>query len=348
VNSAQKQNIMKEGSAVLKACSGRISKELAVFYNPLMELNRTISVLLLKSLNRKKMQIAEPMAGTGIRCIRFLLELDKSIIDGVHINDASLDAVKSIRANLKLNKIKNNFKIYSNDASIFLLNSKGFDYIDIDPFGTPTPFIDAAMKRLARNGVLAVTATDTAALSGTSPKACLRKYWALPKKDSIMHETGLRILIRRIQLIGASYSKALTPVFSYAKDHYMRAFFLCEKSKEKCDEIIKQHKIINGAGPVWAGRLWCTELVKKMAQLCKDEKTKKFLATIYEESKISAMGFYDIPQMCKKEKIEVPGFDYLFERIRKSGYAASRTHFEPMGIKSRISEEKLVKILRPD
>ncbi|MCU0373510.1 MAG: ATP-binding protein, partial [Ignavibacteria bacterium] len=44
----------------------------------------------------------------------------------------------------------------------------GFDYIDIDPFGSPCPFLDAAIKRLSRGGILAVTATDTSALAGKS------------------------------------------------------------------------------------------------------------------------------------------------------------------------------------
>ena len=43
-----------------------------------------------------------------------------------------------------------------------ILHSKGFDYIDLDPFGSPNIFLDSAVKRLGRNGILAVTATDTA------------------------------------------------------------------------------------------------------------------------------------------------------------------------------------------
>ena len=37
-----------------------------------------------------------------------------------------------------------------------------FDYIDIDPFGSPNPFLAAAIGRITRNGIVAVTATDTA------------------------------------------------------------------------------------------------------------------------------------------------------------------------------------------
>ena len=59
-----------------------------------------------------------------------------------------------------------------------------------------------------------------------------------------MHETGIRILIRKVQLIGAQFEKALTPIFSFYADHYYRVFFKCEKGKKKADEIVKQHQIM--------------------------------------------------------------------------------------------------------
>src|SRR3989344_2036986 len=179
------KTIIEEGLAKINIENKKIvSKNMEVFYNPIMSLNRDISVLLLNSLDKKNMQIADPLAASGIRGIRFLKELNKNKIRKIYINDIDKNAVKSIKENLKLT---------------------GFDYIDIDPFGTPNPFLDAACKRLAREGIMAVTATDTSALAGTYPQACIRKYWAVPKKDAIMHETGLRILIRKIQLVGAQY-----------------------------------------------------------------------------------------------------------------------------------------------
>lgn len=325
---------IQEGKAVIDVYSGKVSKELPVFYNPLMKLNRDISVLLIKSLERK-LQIADPLAGSGVRGIRFMLEAK---IKDVVFNDASKEAVKLIKKNLKLNKLK--AEVHNKDANLFLLESKGFDYIDIDPFGSPVNFLDCAVKRIARKGILAVTATDTAALSGTCPKACIRKYWAVPKRDEAMHERGLRILIRRVQLSGASHSKALTPILSYSKDHYMRAFFMCEKSKEKCDIIMKN------AFDIWNGQLWDEKIVKKMIEICDDEQVKKFLTIIYEESKINSLFFYNIHKICKKEKVEVPSFSELFEKIRKKGFKCSRTHFDSAGIRSDINYDELVRLIK--
>ena len=231
-------NIVNEGSAKIKIESARIvSKEMNVFYNPVMSLNRDISVLLLNSLDKKGMQLADPLAASGVRSIRFLLELNKNNIKKIFINDNSLESINSIKNNLKLNKIKYKknpeISLTNQDANMFLLNSSGFDYIDIDPFGTPNPFLDSACKRISREGILAVTATDTSALCGTFPKACMRKYWAVPDKSSAMHEIGLRILIRKIQLAAAQYDKALVPIFSYSKEHYMRVFLKNDKGKSK-------------------------------------------------------------------------------------------------------------------
>ncbi len=335
----------------------KISKGMGVFYNPVMSLNRDISVLLLNSINKNNLQIADPLAASGVRSIRFLKELNKNKIKKIYINDNNKGAVKSIKYNLALNKIQyknNKIKLSNNDANLFLLKSTGFDYIDIDPFGTPNPFIDAACKRLARDGVLAVTATDTSALSGTFSKACLRKYWAFPKKDAMMHETGLRILIRKIQLIAAQYDKALIPIFSYAKEHYMRVFLKNEKGKNKVDEILKLHDYFNNAGPLWLGNLWdenlCDKIFKNMLKnetFNKNKELIRFLKIIKEESKINVVGFYDLHDICDKNKItNMLKKEFITNKIKKMGYKVSETHLKGEGIRSEIPYPKLINLMK--
>jgi len=366
---------IKESSAVIRIpVENKISKKLPVFYNPVMKLNRDISILLLNSINKKDLRIALPLAGTGVRGIRFLLELKKNKLKQISFNDLNKRAVRLIKENLRLNKISNKkiviktkkttkrtnkINISNKDANQFLLDTCGFDYIDIDPFGCPNDFLDSTVKRLSRDSILAVTATDTSALCGTYPKACLRKYWASPLKNELMHEIGLRILIRKAQLIGAQYEKALIPLFSYSHRHYMRAFFICRKSKKDVDEIIKQHAHFQNAGPLWVGPLWNKALVNRMCKLIKSKKTDKtkeketnkelikFLSTIKQESKINVVGFYNIHKIVKKYKIKnIPKKQELIKKIKSKGHMASDTHFNPVGIKSNISLKGLLKILR--
>ena len=351
--------ITNESSAKLKIPKAKkISKGMEVFYNPVMSLNRDISVLLLNSMNKKNMQIADPLAATGVRSIRFLKELNRNKIKKIYINDHDKKAIKLIKQNLKLNKIKykNNNKIIieNEDANLFLLNSTGFDYIDLDPWGTPNPFLDAACKRIARDGILAVTATDTSALCGTFPKACLRKYWAMPRKDAIMHETGLRILIRKIQLVASQYEKALLPIFSYSKEHYMRVFLRNIKRKNIVDKILKQHSYFDDAGPMWTGELWNKNLANKIYNNAikniifnKNKELIKFLKIIKEESKINVAGFYDLHDIYRKNKIKyLQKKENIINKTKKIGYKASETHFKGEGIRSNIPTNKLIRILK--
>jgi tRNA (guanine26-N2/guanine27-N2)-dimethyltransferase len=335
-----------EGKALIFAPKEKkVSKKLPVFYNPAMRLNRDISVLLLNSIKNKCMQIALPLAGTGVRGIRLILELGKGKMKSISINDYSEKAVVVINRNLALNKIKKSKKIAvtSKDANVFLLESTGFDYIDIDPFGTPNYFLDSAIKRIARKGILAVTATDTSALAGSFPAACKRKYWASPLRTHLKHEAGLRILIRKVQLIAAQFEKALTPVYSYSDQHYMRVFFSCEKGRHKSDKIIEQHGNLGDAGPMWLGRLWD----KKLAAGIAAKSSEKILKTIAKESKIDSVGFYEVHNLCKKNKISnIPKASAIIAAIRKKGFRASQTHFSPTGIRSDIPEKTLVNIIK--
>ena len=382
--------IINEGKVIIRIKKAdKISKEMDVFYNPVMKLNRDISVLLLNSIDAKNTQIALPLAGSGIRGIRFLKELKKNKIKSISFNDYNIKAVNSIKNSLKLNNIKNKkIIIYNNDANLFLLNSSGFDYIDIDPFGTSNFYLDSAIKRISRNGILAVTNTDTAALTGTYPKACVRKYWSTPKRDYMMHETGLRILIRKIQLVGMQYEKALFPIFSYFKDHYFRIFFECVKGKKLCDEIALEHGMFNDVGPLWMGNLWEGKLVNRMyssllknsignkslkINSIKNEKSiiiennnlmnkinkgiinnnqnynelLRFLKIIKEEPKINAVGFYDVHDIAKKNKLKtIIRKEELIKKIKKCGYKAADTHFLGTGIRTNIDYKGFLELLK--
>ena len=346
--------MVTEESAEIDVPSGKISKQLGVFYNPVMKLNRDVSVLLLDSVPDKDMQIALPLAGSGVRGIRFFKELKKGKIKSIAFNDYKTS--ESIKKNLEMNRVKG--EVFGKDANMFLLESRGFDYIDIDPFGSPNPFLDSAIVRLARNGILAVTATDTAALAGSSPLACRRKYWAKPLRNGFMHETAIRILIRKVQLVGAEHEKSLRPIFSYSKDHYYRVFLRAEKGRKKADELLKEHayllwnrktqerkvsehnclKGFDYAGPMWVGGLWDKKLVKAMLKNSDKDNKKLFglVSLISEESEIDAVGFYDLHRLSQAKKKPIPKVEDV---VRKG---VSRTHFLGWGVRTRNSINKIM------
>ncbi|MBD3361407.1 tRNA (guanine(10)-N(2))-dimethyltransferase [Candidatus Woesearchaeota archaeon] len=357
---------LNEADAVFYAGTGSISKELKVFYNPVMKLNRDISILLLNSIDKSNMQIADILAGSGIRTIRFAQELKKSKIRSIDANDISKTAASLIKKNVRLNNV-GKITVHNKDANQFLLESNGFDYIDVDPFGSPNPFINSAVVRLARDGILAVTATDTSALAGSHENACKRKYWAKPLKNELMHEIGIRILIRKVQLIGAQFEKALIPVFSHASGHYYRVYFSCKKQKTKVDKLQKEHlfllycsrclsikkshhnldtcckKKMIWAGPLWTGKLWDAKLVGKMFKNAKIANTELFnlLSIINKEVKINTLGFVDLHRLAKIRKKPVPKYDLLLKKIKKKGFKAAVTHFDITAIRTNIPIQKI-------
>ncbi|MAG39319.1 hypothetical protein CMO90_04505 [Candidatus Woesearchaeota archaeon] len=344
---SENNELIQEGKAKIRVSGEKkVSKKLPVFYNSVMKLNRDISILLLNCVKDKDLRVALPLAGSGIRGLRFLLELKKNKIKTLYINDYKEEFFSVIKTNFLLNNLPVSEIILSNeDANIFLLNNCGFDYIDIDPFGTPNPFLNSTIRRVSRKGIIAITATDTSSLCGTYENACKRKYWAVPLRNELKHEIGLRILIRKVQLIGSQFDKALTPIFSYSKDHYFRVFFKCRKSKSEVDRVLKKHAFFFEAGPVWIGQLWDESLVEEMYEQS-DIGLKKFLSIIKNESNIKTVGFHDIHKICEELKVEVPKFDFLSEKIKKAGFNVSRTHFSGVGLRSDISKEKLIRIIK--
>lgn len=325
--------LIHEGKAVLEVAVPKVvSRQMPAFYNPKMARNRDLLIALLSAWPHAKMQVADALAGTGVRGLRCLLELPRAKIASVAFNDASPRAVALLRRNLARNGLAESERatVANEDATLFLLRSRGFDVIDLDPFGSPTPFLDAAVRRLSRRGLLAVTATDTAALAGTSPNVCLRRYWAKPLHNELMHEVGLRILIRRIQLVGAAYDRALLPVLSYAHEHYYRAVFAATKRKEAADAILAQHAYYRDAGPLWTGPLGDAALIGKME--C--DAHAGFLHVLRDEAAHTYFGFFDLHLVAKRLKRSAPPREPVIEALRRKGFGAHATHFSGHAVKT--------------
>src|SRR3989338_7222831 len=107
-----KNTLHKEGKATFYAGTGKITADMPVFYNPIMKLNRDISIAITKHLGVK--EGADILAGSGIRSIRLLLE---GGLEQVHSNDASSEAVKAIKKNAKLNKVTKKITITQQSAT---------------------------------------------------------------------------------------------------------------------------------------------------------------------------------------------------------------------------------------
>ena len=124
----------------------------------------------------------------------------------VTINDRDETTIPVIQRNADRNGA--NIEIANRDINA-LLSERSFDAVDLDPFGSPATFIDAAIKGCRR--FLLVTATDTAPLCGAHLKAGIRRYDALPKNTEYHSEVGLRILLGFVVRETVKYDRGYRP-----------------------------------------------------------------------------------------------------------------------------------------
>ena len=82
-----------------------------------------------------------------------------------------------------------------------------FDVIDLDPYGSPTAFLDGAVQSLKSGGLLCVTCTDTAVLCGNASETCYTKYGAISLKSKACHEMALRIVLQCIESHANRYGR---------------------------------------------------------------------------------------------------------------------------------------------
>jgi tRNA (guanine26-N2/guanine27-N2)-dimethyltransferase len=352
-----------EGLAVLDEHLADIpSKKMPVFYNPRMVPNRDFFLWVLASWTPVR-DFGIAFAGSGVLGVRSLLELPVAP-ERVHLNDLSSSALDLARSNVLKNGLpEERFAFTHLEASRFLMDSDGFDALDLDPFGTPIHSLKAAVQSLREGALLGVNALDTAALYGTYPKVCQRRYWALSAKCDSSKEFSARILIRRVQLEAASFDKAVFPVLSIVKDHYVRVFFRAEKGVPSSDKMLSEHGFVYyglksgrielepfdssvALGPMWLGGLFDSELLKRMRMVA--EKGASFCSKgsvsvvdrWIEDSSVGSVGYYDVHRLASRR----------FARVRPMGeivrlVGGARSSFEHKGFKTLLGFEELVRRL---
>ncbi len=352
-----------------------------VFYNPMMIVNRDFSVAIinaLTTLNNKRMRILDLMAASGVRALRF----SKScVFEELVVNDVSKECVGVIKRNFKLNKIKNKrIKFCNESANNLLLRSSTFDYIQVDPFENIHKFLDLSLRKLKNNGILALTTTDTASLSGTYPKTCLRRYSSLPFKYDFKHEFGIRILVKDLQRLTSKQDSFLEPLLCYHYKHHYGLFLRKVHSKRRANESFKNHKyliyckkclnaritnsIFNSEkcpvcgskldffGRFYTGSLWDRRVLSLMLENFKSKEAEfsresfKLLSLIYEESSVETPYTINTHLIAKKYSLKPCSVNLLVESLKKDGFKASRTHFNNYSIRTNASIVDIVRIMK--
>ena len=327
-----------------------------IFFNRRMELNRDATILLMSIL--RPSDYLDAMGASGVRGLRVANECKIPVT----INDRDPHGVDLIthnacRANLHV-------EIVQRDASA-LLSERSFDAVDLDPFGTPAIFVDAAVRGTRR--FMFITATDTAPLCGAHLKAGKRRYFAQPMNTEYHGEVGLRILLGFVVRETVKYDRGVEPVFCFAREHFIRLHLRLLRGANAADNTMKrigyilqcktcQYRIeqhgmfpesvscphckekLYQIGPLWLGSIQHEETLVQMQEQMEmmELGTKKELIKLIDlcRKELPTSSFYDYHRLTKITGCSPPDINSVIGRIISSGYPATRTHFSGYGIKT--------------
>jgi tRNA (guanine26-N2/guanine27-N2)-dimethyltransferase len=364
----EQTDVIKEGTTELLVYKKKLSskgpsaRRQMPFYNPSMELNRDISLLVNQwflNASKKQVHIVDGLAASGIRGIRFAHELTGDF--EVTVNDWNDESFSLIQQNITKNSLQN-VTVYQRDLNT-LLSERRFDSIDIDPFGSPVYFLDAAVRSVYNKGIIACTGTDTAALCGVFPQVCHRRYSAWPLHGPCMHEIGLRILLGCLCREAAKYDRGIEPLLCYATDHYFRIYVQIKNGKTEANRSIAQYLSLPSndiplsgekmtlVGPLWLGKLQKKTLFQEMRALLPTKTLntaphlKKLLILLEEEADADPF-FYTTNDLSSLLKQSPPSLSSLFEHLSNKGYNVTRTHFTPTGFKTDAPLEIITEVFK--
>ncbi|GAA5941309.1 tRNA (guanine26-N2)-dimethyltransferase [Sporobolomyces koalae] len=208
-----------------------------------------------------KFTLLEALSATGLRAIRYAKEIP--LLKYVVANDLSASAVEDIRRNIDYNglspkglkslpgaeeveekDIKPNgiwsraqvdeatlgkVRVNEGDACVYMYQHRGeeqrFDCVDLDPYGSAVPFLDAAMNAIADGGLMCVTCTDMGVLAGHNyPEKAFTHYGGICVNAEYSHEVALRLVLNALATTAARYGRYIEPQLSLSIDFYVRVF----------------------------------------------------------------------------------------------------------------------------
>ena len=357
-----------------------------VFYNPAMVFNRDLMVALLNIYSKSVSRIStasDPMTATGVRGIRVALEVEG--VSEIFLNDIDPLACRVARLNVVINSLARVSRIYCEDSNqhVISLSKSGIhvDFLDIDPYGSPAPFIESAVRLPKIGGLLAMTATDLGPLTGRYPAKVYRRYHAIMARDlDFGKEAGLRILIAHSIIKASERDIALKPVIAYYADHYYRAYFSIDRGASKADALLKglgyitvckgcgYRSVITETedlrcpvcglkmttlGPLWLGSLANREILASLSRtgdefpwLQTRERISSLAKTLLAEDDIDRPYYYRVDSIARTVKSNMPPINELIECLRSMGYRVSRTHFDRIGVRTDADFKDIASCIR--
>ena len=366
-----------EGTTKIRVPSDSISEKVPpkepAFFNPKASLNRDFSIIAYSSFwkNFQYPKIfLDGLSGIGARSLRVANEIDG--VDKVIANDVNPKALDLAKESSEINSLKN-FEISENETCrFFSLHSKKNNrgsIVDIDPFGSPSKYIDCGVRATMHGGLLSVTATDLQVLHGLFNNAAKRRYYGVPIKTKFSNEIAIRLIIGCIYLISSRLDITIQPKFVNNDMHYYRVYLKILNKPEQGDRmgfiiyckqcgmrktvknIVNECELCKGkieaAGPLWIDKMFDKNFVAIMKdEVEKNTVNKKcdvVLEKCYEESDLQPT-YYTLDEIASRMKSAPLKLDSAVKKLKDSGFSASRTSLNPTGFRTNCQINDILKI----
>ena len=345
------------------------------FFNPRAKLSRDFSIVaystFLQNFKGPK-TFLDCLSGIGARSIRVANEL--KIIEKVFINDVNPSALELAKNSVRLNNI-DKCEFSENEACRFLsLHSKRESrgaIVDIDPFGSPSRYLDCGIRAISHGGLLSVTATDLPVLHGLYNDACKRRYYGVPVRTEYGNEIALRLILGCIHLVAGRLDVKIVPLFVQNNMHYYRVYVKILVKTDPEDNIgyilhckacghrkVQKEKstsceICNAktepAGPLWIGEMYDKTFVDAMlseqTKFTVDKSCEKTLLKCQKEVCMPP-SFFMLDEIARKMRNAPKSLEKTIENLQKSGFNASPTSLNPSGFKTNARIDEIMQILK--
>ena len=327
------------------------------FYNPHMRVNRDLTVLLWSATLPRGAKVLDGLAATGVLGIRGALESGLEL--AVTWNDKNPNARDLILENAARNDVAG--EVLQEDLRVVLAKRR-WDCVDIDPFGTPVPFVDAAIQQAWKGAVIGITATDTAPLAGTYPGVCLRRYGARSLPNPCTAETALRIFLGYLARIAASHDRGVHPLLAFAAEHFVKAIVAVDARPSSAEASLAHLGYVRfegarftastsppnspHAGPLWLGPLSDSAVIASMAEgVDTSFEAARLLRLLLDEAGLPPF-FYENHSLAQTLGLDPVPVASWVDALRLEGFRAARPHVTANAVKTDAPWEVVDQVYR--
>ena len=345
------------------------------FFNPRASLSRDLSIIVYstfwKNFEFPKIFL-DGLTGLGARALRVANEIKYT--EKVIANDVNAEALQIALESAKINNLRN-FEINEDETCRFFSShsrkNTRASIVDIDPFGSPSRYIDCGIRATMHGGVLALTATDLQVLHGLFNKAAKRRYHGTPIKTEFSNEIAIRLIIGCVNFVAGRLDISFDPLFVDHDMHYYRVYLrilnrpekeerigyiiFCPNCKDRHSEQTKETECrkcgekTEIAGPLWIGKLFEKEFVSSMKNVLLEHQVHKKCEKIIERAELEAdlpATYYTLDEIASKMNSAPLKLNTAIEKLKSSGFNASMTSLNPSGFRTNCQIDKIIEIFQ--